>query len=71
MSNIPDVPEKNAPDAILPEPIGEDGFVQSGDTGDTGDQAQTPGDMEPDDKTGRQYPKTDGNPNVTGDVRSS
>ncbi len=28
MSNIPDSPERNAPDPILPEPIGEDGFVQ-------------------------------------------
>ena len=28
MSNIPASPERNAPDPILPEPIGEDGFVQ-------------------------------------------
>ena len=28
MSNIPHSPERNAPDPILPDPIGEDGFVQ-------------------------------------------
>ena len=28
MSNIPHSPERNAPDPILPDPIGEDGFIQ-------------------------------------------
>ncbi|ALN71787.1 hypothetical protein [Aureimonas sp. AU20] len=28
MSNLSDSPERNAPDPILPEPIGEDGLVQ-------------------------------------------
>lgn len=28
MSNIAESPERNAPDPILPEPIGEDGLVQ-------------------------------------------
>jgi len=28
MSNIPESPERNAPDPILPEPIGEDAMVQ-------------------------------------------
>lgn len=28
MSNIPHSPERNAPDPILPDPIGEGGFIQ-------------------------------------------
>ena len=69
MSNNKDEEEKGS-GAILPERIGEDGLTQS-DHGTASDLPDTPGDREPEDKRGRQYPKTDGNPNVTGDVRST
>ncbi|RIX97952.1 hypothetical protein D3218_17870 [Aureimonas flava] len=39
MSNLPETPERNAPDPILPEPIGEDALVQP-DDGSSGEAAQ-------------------------------
>ncbi|WP_279482870.1 hypothetical protein [Aureimonas sp. SK2] len=49
MSNIPETPERNAPDPILPEPIGEDGLVTQPDDGalDEEEQSQTSGDTPP------------------------
>lgn len=38
MSNIHETPERNAPDPILPEPIGEDGLVTQPDDGSADDE---------------------------------
>lgn len=64
--------EKRAEDgkgAILPDPVGEDGFVRPKDGEEKA--PTSPGDLEPSDRTGRHDAKSDGNPYVTGDVRSS
>ncbi|WP_182083871.1 hypothetical protein [Aureimonas sp. ME7] len=48
MSNTPDTPERNAPDPILPEPIGEDGLVQPNDeTGGTEADRAAPSSPQP------------------------
>ncbi len=43
MSNIPETPERNAPDPILPEPIGEDALVTQPDDGALADGGQPQG----------------------------
>jgi len=43
MSNIPESPERNAPDPILPEPIGEDGFVQPREPDEAPGQGESEG----------------------------
>ena len=40
MSNIPETPERNAPDPILPEPIGEDGLTRQPDDGALDEQEE-------------------------------
>ena len=56
MSNIPESPERNAPDPILPEPIGEDGFVQP---------------REPDETEGQGHDRTPGTPELPDRPRES
>lgn len=64
-----DKTEEDGKGAILPDPVGEDGFVQPKDDGEK--VPTSPGGREPSDQTGRHGAKSDGNPYVTGDVRSS